>query len=171
MTASTISNSFAPFGFTEEVVPEQKVEPDVLSQPGDEYKELLGVVSWDNYIIMDDDTITPDTASEDWLAVITPTAKGDEDYENDSGDDDQENRPQVTSRDSLEHVNMVNFAFNASDDTILDAASRVEHLLQGHCIRQAALAKQKTITDFFTSKLMCQVPDVSTFHVHSVTVM
>ena len=78
LTASTISKCFAhrASDFTEEVVPEQEVTPDALNQPGDEYKELLGGVSCDNYITVYDDTITSDTAGEKWEAVITSKAKG-----------------------------------------------------------------------------------------------
>ena len=76
------------------MVPEQEVEPDALNQPSNEYKELLGGVSCDNYITMDDDSITLDTASEDWEAVTTSEAKGEkEDDEDDSDADEPKTRP------------------------------------------------------------------------------
>ena len=49
---------------------------------------------------------------------------------------------------SIEHCGIC----SGSDAHLLEAASTVQNLLQGHCIRQAALAEQKTITDFFKSQ-------------------
>ena len=63
VTASTNSKCFVQCGFVEEVVGGQvDAEADPLEYPGEEYEELLGDVSWETYIAMDDATVTTDTA-------------------------------------------------------------------------------------------------------------
>ncbi|KAI0225634.1 hypothetical protein LSAT2_023582, partial [Lamellibrachia satsuma] len=73
VTGSTNSKCFGRCEFVEEVVGCQ-VDADPLEHPGDEYKELLGDVSWETYITMDDATI--DTAGHDCEAVLLAKAKG-----------------------------------------------------------------------------------------------
>ena len=68
-----------------------------LEHPGDEYEELLGDVSWETYIAMDDATLTTDTAGHDLEAVLLAKAKGQTGEEDDdSGDEEPEMRPLIT---------------------------------------------------------------------------
>ena len=107
---------------------------------------------------MDDGTLTTDIADDDWEAAIVTRARGespeDDDEADDSGEDEAETLPVITARDALTQIkDIVGFALGASDARLLEVASTAQDLLQGHCIRQAALAQQKTITDFFKGEM------------------
>ena len=133
---------------------------DAQEHPDGDCDRLLGEVSWDEYVNMDDGTLTTETAGDDWEAAIVAEARGevqdDDDEADDSGDDDPETLPVITARAALLQIkNIVGFALDASDAHLLEAASTVQDLLQGHCIRQAALAEQKTITDLSSHSDAC----------------
>ena len=102
---------------------------------------------------MDDRTLTIDTG-DNWEDVIVGQARGelweDDDEVDDTGDDEPETLPVITAL--LQIKNIVGLAIGASDAPLLEAASTVQNLLQGHCIRQTALAMQKTIRDFFKTQ-------------------
>ena len=77
----------------------------------------------------------------------------DDEDEADDDDDEPETLPVITVGAALLQIkDIVGFALGASDAQLLEAASTVQDLLQGHCIRQAALAEQTSITDFFKSQ-------------------
>ncbi|KAK2171458.1 hypothetical protein NP493_1062g00044 [Ridgeia piscesae] len=150
VSPSTIIKCFARCGFMEAAT----LADEGVAQEHPDCDRLLGDVSWDDYVTMDDATLTTETAGDDWEAAIVAQVRGetqdDDDEVDDSGDGEPETPPVITAREALLQVkNIVGFALGASDAHLLEAAS---NLLQGHCIRQAALAEQKTITDFFKSQ-------------------
>ena len=61
----------------------------MLPPEGAAYDELLGVVSWGDYVAMDEATSTADIASDDWEADLITRARGDqvEDDDDSSGDE------------------------------------------------------------------------------------
>ena len=163
VSPSTIVKCFAHCGFVEEIetvadeadgVETVADEADGVEQVMDgNYDVLMGDVSWQDFVTMDDRTLTTDIAGDDWEAAIVARARGEspeDDDADDSGEDEAETLPVITARDALTQIkDVVGFALGASDARLLEVASTAQDLLQGHCIRQAALAQQKTITDFF----------------------
>ena len=116
-TGSTFSKCFALCGFVEEVVGDQvDTDADPLEHPDNEYEELLGDVSWETEIAMDDAKLTIDTAGHDLEAILLAKAKGQTEEGNDSGDEEPETRPLITPQDALQHIkDIVNLALNEND--------------------------------------------------------
>ena len=108
----------------------------------------MGDVSWETYVGMDNATVTTDVSDDDWEEARVAKARGD--IVEDDDDNEPEGCPLITAKDGLLQMkDIISFALSANDATMLEAASTVRDLLQGHSIRQAALAEQKSITDFF----------------------
>ena len=117
-----------------------------------DYNMLLDDMSLEDFVTMDDGTLMTDTAGDDWEVEIVARARvespqvespQDDDEADDSGEDEAETLPVITVRNTLMPIkNIVGYALDASDARLLEVASTVQDLLQGHCIRQAALAEQ-----------------------------
>ena len=121
------------------------------------YDELLGVVSWADYISMDDSSSTTNVASDEWEAALIAKTRGEVPADDSSSDEDAEEpaepTPVLTTREALVRVNeLVTFAIRASDTAMLEAVTKVQNMVEDHCIKQAAVAKQKSIRDFFSAQ-------------------
>ena len=126
---------------------------------GSAYDELLGVVSWGDYVAMDEATSTADIASDDWETDLIARARGDqvEDNDDSSGDEggiEEAAAPAaISTKVALGHVGqLVSFALLANDASMVDAVTKLQNIVQEHSIKQAAVAKQKSIRDFFAAK-------------------
>ena len=129
----------------------------MLPPEGAAYDELLGVVSWGEYIGMDKATSTTNIASDDWEVDLIAKARGDQVEEDSNGDEEgilEAAAPAaIPTKVALGHVGeLVSFALLASDPSVLEAATKLQTLVQDHSIRLAAGAKQKSIRDFFSAK-------------------
>ena len=136
-------------GVTNDDVPEDE---DVLQPVGFAYDELLGVVSLANYVSMDDSTSTTDVASDEWEAALIAKARGEVPADDSSSDEEAEEptepTPVLTTREALVRVNeFVTFAIRASDSAMLEAVTKVQNMVEDHCIKQAAVVK-KSISFF-----------------------
>ena len=56
---------FAKCGFSSDTLDDVPEDEDVLQPVGFAYDELLGVMSWADYVSMDDGTSTTDVASDE----------------------------------------------------------------------------------------------------------
>ena len=154
VTPDTITKYFAKCGIVDEdVVDDVVVAATDQDEPGEGAERLLGDVSWETYVTMDDATVTAEITDDDWEAALVAKARGDvmdDDEDSDDDDNEPEGRTLITAKDGLQQMkDIISFALSANDTAMLDAASTVRDLLQGHSIRQAALAEQKNTTYFF----------------------
>ncbi|KAI0221335.1 hypothetical protein LSAT2_027300 [Lamellibrachia satsuma] len=106
---------------------------------------------------MDNGTSTTDVASDEWEAALIAKARGEVPADDSSSDEDAEEpaepTPVLTTREALVRVNeLVTFAIRASDTAMLEAVTKVQNMVEDHCIKQAAVAKQKSIRDFFSAQ-------------------
>ncbi|KAI0216055.1 hypothetical protein LSAT2_031889, partial [Lamellibrachia satsuma] len=78
---------------------------DVLQPVGFAYDELVGVVSWANYVSMDDSTSTTNVASDEWEAAFIATTRGEVPADDSSSDEEAEEptepTPVLTTREAL----------------------------------------------------------------------
>ena len=152
VTPDTITKCFAKCGIVEDDVVADVVAVTDLDEPGEGAERLLGDVSWETYVCMDEATVTTEVTTDDWEAALVAKARGEivqDDEDSDDDDNEPEGRPLITAKDGLLQIkDVMNFALSENDTAMFEAASTVRDLLQGHSIRQAALAEQKSITDF-----------------------
>ena len=133
----------------EEDVVEDMVAATDLDEPGEGVERLLGGVSWETYVGMDDATVTTDVTDDDWEEALVAKARGAVIEDDEDSENEPEGRPLITAKDGLLQMkDIISFAPSTNDAAMLEAASTVRDLLQGHSIRHAALAEQKSITDF-----------------------
>ena len=63
-------------------------------------------------------------------------------------------RPTLSARDAMSYVkDLLNFARVANDDAMIDAATSLENIVEMHCVKQAASARQNTMLEFFKCQL------------------
>ena len=121
VSESTVMKCFAKCGFSSDT--RDDVPEDVLQPVGFAYDELLGVVSWADYISMDDGTSTTDVASDEWEAALIAKARGEVPADDSSSDEDAEEpaepTPVLTIREALVRVNeLVTFAISNTQEMI-----------------------------------------------------
>ena len=113
---------------------------------------LLGDVSWNDFVMMDEAIHTTAVHDDDWETALIAKARGENVVKDvDDSDEEGEELAEIPSaRVALDRAkDIVNFALDVSDATMLDAATSLQDLLEIHCIRQAATARQTTMKDFF----------------------
>ena len=99
---------------------------------------------------MDDAIHTAAVHDDDWEAALVAKAKGETVEESEEEEEERPVRKLPTARAALDSVrDIVGIALSASDARLLDAATTLQNLLEGHCIRQATAAKQTSMMDFF----------------------
>ena len=98
---------------------------------------------------------------DDWEAALVAKANGDVPGDQDCADEeysaDEEEppaRPTLSARDAMNSVkDLLNFARVANDAAMIDAATSLENIVEMHCVKQAASARQNTILEFFKCRL------------------
>ena len=159
VSATTITKCFAKCGLGVEAAGD--AEEVLVQQPeGPAYDALLGVVSWDDFVSMDDATRTTEIISDDWESALIAKARGDAPAEDASSEDEEEQEEHtelpptvLTNKEALGHVSeLMAYATRTGNVAMLDVVTTVQGVIQEHCIKQATFAKQKSITDFFTAK-------------------
>ena len=107
---------------------------------------------------MDNDSSTTDIASYEWEVALITKARGEVPADDGSSDEEEAEEladptPVLTTREALVcATELVTFAMWASDPPMLEAVAKVQNLVQNHCIKQAAVAKQKSIRDVFSAQ-------------------
>ena len=118
---------------------------------------LLGDVEWNDFGGMDDAIHTTAIHDDDWEAAFVAKANGDVPDDEDCGDEeegaDEEEppaRPTLSARDATSSVkDLLDFARVANDAAMIDAATSLENIVEMHCVKQAATARQTTMLEFF----------------------
>ena len=109
-----------------------------------------------------DDAIHPTAIhDDDWEGALVAKANGDVPDDHDCADEeysaDEEEppaRPTLSARDAMSSVkDLLNFAREANDDAMIDAATSLKNIVEMHCVKQAASARQNTILEFFKCQL------------------
>ena len=103
-------------------------------------------------MLMDDATSTTDAVSDDWESALIAKARDVPAHDESSDEDQIEHPPVLTNKEALGHVSeLVNYATHththSRKQAMLEAVLTVQSLMQDHCIKQAAYAKQESITD------------------------
>ena len=76
----------------------------------------------------------------------------DEEYSAD--EEEPPTRLTLSARDAMNSVkDLLNFARVANDDAMIDAATSLENIVEMHCVKQAASARQNTMLEFFKCRL------------------
>ena len=115
-------------------------EAYMLPPEGAAYDELLSVVSWGDYVAMDEATSTTDI--DDWEADLIARARGDqvEDDDDSSGDEggiEEAAAPAaISTKVALGHVGqLVSFALLANDASMVEAVTKLQNIIQEHSMQ------------------------------------
>ena len=111
-----------------------------------------------------DDAIHPTAIhDDDWEAALVAKVNGDvpddqdcadEEYSADEEEPPAPPRPTLSARDAMSSVkDLLNFARVANDDAMIDAATSLENIVEMHCVKQAASARQNTMLELFKCQL------------------
>ena len=103
-----------------------------------------------------DDAIHPTAIhDDDWEAALVAKANGDVPDDQDCADEEEPPaRPTLSARDAMISVkDLLDFARVANDDAMIDAATSLENIVDIHCVKQAASARQTTMLEFFKCQL------------------
>ena len=141
----------------EESGPDDNRPDEQESAPDDNTLFLLGDVEWNDFVGMDDAIHTTAIHDDDWEAALVAKANGDVPDDEDCGDEeegaDEEEppaRPTLSARDAMSSVkDLLDFARVANDAAMIDAATLLENIVEMHCVKQAATARQTTMLEFF----------------------
>ena len=112
------------------------------------------MVSWADFVAMDDATRTTDVVSDDWESALITKAREDVLADGASSEEEEQEEqaelpPVLTNKEALGRVNeLVDYATRTGNAAMLDAVTTVQGLVQEHCIKQDTFANQKSITDF-----------------------
>ena len=100
---------------------------------------------------------------DDWEAALVAKANGDvpdiqhcadEEYIADEEEPPAPPRPTFSARDAMSSVKvLLNFARVANDDAMIDATTSLENIVEMHCVKQTASARQTTMLEFFKCQL------------------
>ena len=98
---------------------------------------------------------------DDWEAALVAKANGDVPGDQDCADEeysaDEEEppaHPTLSARDAMNPVkDLLNIARVANDAAMIDAPTSLENIVEMHCVKQAASARQNTILEFFKCRL------------------
>ena len=131
------------------------------SAPDNNTLVLLGDVEWNDFVGMDDAIHTTAIHDDDWEAALVAKANGDVPDDEDCADEeegaDEEEppaRPTLSARDAMSSVkDLLDFARVANDAAMIDAATSLENIVEMHCVKQAATARQTTMLEFFQRQL------------------
>ena len=166
VTEDCVRKCFAKCGFhpvgdalpvEEESGPDDNRPDEQESAPDDNTLVLLGDVEWNDFVGMDDAIHTTAIHDDDWEAALVDKANGDVPDDEDCGDEeegaDEEEppaRPTLSARDAMSSVkDLLDFARVANDAAMIDAATSLENIVEMHCVKQAATARQTTMLEFF----------------------
>lgn len=150
---ATIRKCFAKCGFTQPTGSENEGEPEEETLPPLEEpcQQLLDGAQWEQFVQMDNDAATVD----DVISTPTPAAKPDTDEE-----EEEESEEPVTVPSSKEALKMTSsllaFLTQAGQPELVSAALKLQAGVEDIIIREKGKAKQKNITDFFSS--CCRSP-------------
>ena len=166
VTEDCVRKCFAKCGFhpvgdalpvEQESGPDDNRPDEHESAPDDNTLVLLGDVEWNDFVGMDDAIHTTAIHDDDWEAALVAKANGDVPDDEDCGDEeegaDEEEppaRPTLSARDAMSSVkDLLDFARVANDAAMIEAATSLENIVEIHCVKQAASARQTTMLEFF----------------------
>ena len=155
VTETCIKKCFAKCGFktTEEAV-ETVDEPEPEPEPlPPQVQQLLGDTTWDEFVSMDNGTVTTAVVEDNWEEQLVAKATGGTPCESSDGSDSDEevqSRPKVTSRGAVDHLeHVLDFAMDSQNVQMIDTANKLMAMLEDHRVEQAGKQKQSTMKDFF----------------------
>jgi hypothetical protein len=148
VSESCIQKCFAKCGFR--IDSDNTAEADEIHVP-EQFQQLLGDMSSDDFVTMDKDTDTTAQIPDDWekeLSTVSESAQSD-----DSGDEDPIPTPTISSHTAMTAAgSLVDFAMSINDPAMMDVASKLQTMLVDYRVQKASTAVQKSIQDFFSSR-------------------
>jgi hypothetical protein len=146
LSESCIQKCFAKYGF--HIDSDNTAEADEIHVP-EQFQQLLGDMSWDDFVTMDKDTDTTAQIPDDWEKQLSTVAA----QSDDSGDEDPIPTPTISSHTAMTAAgSLVDFAMSINDPAMMDVASKLQTMLVDYRVQKASTAVQKSIQDFFSSR-------------------
>ena len=155
VTDTNISKCFAKCGFRES---DTTSEPDTPTTDDNDdqarFEPLMGNVSWEDYIAMDNQTFTTPDDSTDWEATLLAKARGEHiSSDEESAHEEEEQTPVTPSVTPLAAYNymqhVIDLGLQLSHPDLLESAIKVQNILQEIRLKQSSAACQKKMSDFF----------------------
>ena len=144
VTETCIQKCFAKCGFkTSEEAFETVDEPEPLPP---QVQKLLGDTTWDEYVAMDNGTVTTAVVEDNWEEELVAKPTDGTPCESSEGSDSDEevpSRPKVTSREAVDHLkHVLDFAMDTQNIQMIETANKLMAMLEDHRVEQAGKQKQ-----------------------------